>query len=1022
MARNPGTIARQAVGTPSEEGAVTGYRELDPVTIAMLVPGTGEPRIPDGDTTYSMPKYFALSANFQMTDTDIIIIADPMVNQTRIGIALRFGEDGFWKYLTDLNISGDLTMFDKVRSVCGRMTIQSNTRSTDSTTLDGSITTLVVPCWPDRISFSSLPSYSINTKLSCTNTLLSEGQTILGKPVYQPFEKKRQGNYMLNFTPNGKPDHTFELSPAAPTFALPGSVLTHGGRVYLRVIPHDASDAAITLRLLFRQVKGDGTAPADGQIGQELNFQGDSMQEYVGGVFVGDDQDFHGLYSVGQDGDTLRGLIVQIWFCDPIFSLSSEHMKQITYIQGSTGTKNVQINGVYGYEVIPQPANYPQTTLEPPIGSSWMPLEVFDGLLANSDIGFRLVYQGQDYIEFVKRYLDGRADSASVIAAASDGVGSASILSNIASGWKRGVKWLKKHRIDPGALLSRGLKYAIDNGYATSPSTAYATECPSNYQIQDFDVDTPSTAGIMGRASMGGNLGSAQAYEDYEPRQESSAPQGGTGSASSPAAPAGMGDTDDFDPMAAEEPEVREAQIMDPTQPLSWQDVVKAIPFQAAYDASVVVANPELAAYRRYAAFILVGKTDLDAVVTGTAIFEWAMQHREGHQYIRASELLVKTGIVKGEELTPLWTRNVGLDVVFCRGIVKEPSQTKAFKAWALDPQIRSMSVPKKTRSENAIYLTLHMPGGFTNITGYSWFGSLYALLFGKDPSVVYELGGQMTSQFGMDAFALTGVGDVDAKAQHHLHSSTSPEDPYYEALAKISVKPKMAFFFAKDTASTIWDLLKDPKRLTTDIEVIAANDSVQAQFMFVQAYWNVVMKRHSKSFAIFYSQYAQELGKYKIVVSQEDGSVSMSKQMPGGSTEMSELPVTVHDIQLINQELGKRVYLEILGALTSQGYTLNDEVLNAIKPYKISTKALGTDSEDKTRANMLLMHLRQELGANTGRPNMVTQTITRINPDEPDKTFTHTVTKRVKGAPSAARPQVRIASPANLAALLANE
>lgn len=83
---------------------------------AMLAPGVGSPRIPDGYTTYCLPKYFPISVNINTGDgssaiTDMIVYYDFYTDRSTIGYVYTISRETgapAWSY-QPLRVSGDLT-------------------------------------------------------------------------------------------------------------------------------------------------------------------------------------------------------------------------------------------------------------------------------------------------------------------------------------------------------------------------------------------------------------------------------------------------------------------------------------------------------------------------------------------------------------------------------------------------------------------------------------------------------------------------------------------------------------------------------------------------------------------------------------------------------------------------------------------------------------------------------------------------------------------------------------------------
>lgn len=189
------------------------------------------------------------------------------------------------------------------------------------------------------------------------------------------------------------------------------------------------------------------------------------------------------IHVVDSQGDPYlvqKPVYIFIYPSDPVFYING-NMKHITYIQGSTGTKNITISGTVGAEFVPLAKNYSQVNMFPPTGSTWIPLEVFNGLIADVSSGFRLVWHAKDYEAWLAHYMSNGSLSEELLDHAERGVGYASIFTRIRDVFKRvlpkAIPFARALTQSYAPNLTPAVdatgKFLHEVGYA-GPSTAYA--------------------------------------------------------------------------------------------------------------------------------------------------------------------------------------------------------------------------------------------------------------------------------------------------------------------------------------------------------------------------------------------------------------------------------------------------------------------------------------------------------------------------------------------------------------------
>jgi len=515
---NSGLINQYPVVSCTPAG-ITG---LDQVTQSLFAPSLNEARMPDGCAQYCIAKGFPITENIVINNSDLILVWNPNSDRSRIGMIFYYDNaNSRWTRGRDLRIATDLTKFASTRSVTGMVRIISNTQSTTLAILDGTISSVAVMEYPREVAFAKLASFAISQKLCVINSKLSSGQTMIAQPRYHPYEKKFNDttgflNIQNDYTKRD-PDYLLELNGAGVyELQRTRAHLLVGKELYVDISLHQINPGTgtNTMEIKFQWASLDSafqtTNTQQTSITSSVYFAANGIAEYQRQICVTGPSDYEFLIGLvvttSVANSTVEG-VIRIWEANRVFESCPDEMKYITYVQGSTGTKNICISGCMDYELVPRSENYSQVAMSPPMGATWVPLEVFNGCLANPMCDWRLVWQGEDYDRFIDTALTPNG-SASLIASASDQLGEASILSSIAGVVRKGVGVLKGLGISPARILRKGVDVLEGAGYASSPaaliagSSSYPTDGLAGpalpYQVQ---TELSPNGGLVGYAS-----------------------------------------------------------------------------------------------------------------------------------------------------------------------------------------------------------------------------------------------------------------------------------------------------------------------------------------------------------------------------------------------------------------------------------------------------------------------------------------------------------------------------------------
>jgi len=842
-------------GTASDGSAVSfsgpeGIRTLDSITTTYFRPGIGTPRMPDGLSSYCLAKTYSISANVVISDTDMIIVYDPMTDRSVVGQMYVFASD-HWKRLAPLSIAADLTQFAKARSVCGLLRIISNTRSTDSVVLDGNMLTVSFYNFPPTAKFQELSSYLIDPKLGVINTRLSQGQTLVAKPYYHPWEMKFPDtdglfNIRRDYL-NTDPDYIFFNQGWQQNRDFGRCPIYMGTHFFMTVEADcdvEENPYNVTFNVGYAALRGDFTFAdpdehdtfrvATGVNGLHVSFS----------CAVGTDQPERFLSQCYLSGpQVVRNFVLRIWEANKLFRCNGVAMKYVTYIQGSTGTKNIAISGCNCYELIPKVSNYQQVQFLPPVGSTFVPLEIFNGALANPHCGWRLVWAANGYDQFVQELLFSPDGQNEVIRMADEGLGHASILSALASGWKKGIGLLKNLGINPGAILHKGIDWLSNAGYAASPSTYYAGSasdaantlpcacatslCPDGQHSGSFLEDI--AAGTLGHASTKEPSSGEGMVEAYDVN------------------------LDDDNNIDVEEAAIDQANM----QGLAAQDIESS--FQASITYAATSTNGVVDAIRRYSAFVIMEQDHKKAA--GLGVLSWSRKATEGETYRTVRELVLSMWAKFKDQFParlnlPVWCDSVKLNEMLYAALNLNFESFKAFICWCCNPALRALTISKTLRGQEAEYryITLFVPAGVTHIQGTSFLGALYALLLGRDPTMIWEMT-STTMAFGPHlGMAARPVADLPQKLAYirYFNSAGITEfttRPFEYAMKSMGLKLTMVVYGSSAEVAEFGKHYHDLKEtLITDVEAVGEpvlwHDNVSV--IIANTYWTYLVTARS--------------------------------------------------------------------------------------------------------------------------------------------------------------------------------
>lgn len=897
----------------SEHTAVgtAGRTRLDDASLCYLAPGLAPPTIPDGTPLPCLRKYHTISANLQISNQDVLIVTNLLSDRTQVASIFISNDEGIWERAETIDGAVNLTQFERVRSCCGRLQVISNTRSTDRTTLDGSVTTICVFTIPSIINFQNMGQYAILPKGHCINSQLSKGQTLTSYPIYHPYETKTSGSNIEN-----PPDHIDVTIPGIVAGVTTNLIdymnpLACNQGVWFRLRCETiAAGSTHQIRVNWAVISTQGTYGTDTDT-ISFNVDQGTWRYLPPSSTLGLPNGMQDL--VITQPAAVTGPVVfdlDLCFVDPCFSNISR-LKHITYIQGSTGTKNIVISGTVGYELIPKPNNYSQVTLDMAAGATFIPLEVFTGLLNDPSSNLRLVYEATDFERFVERLMS--YDGHDLQKRALQSLGHASLLGTIAGWWKKGIGALKGIGVSPAGLLRRGIDIIERNGYASSrdASIGYASVNTGVTQLfgvghysSDPKESIPSDEEeliedcLAPRMPNPISMGFLKPYHNpnvmlvQSPEQLRLDSTRYLGHASENPYSPDMPDDDDElneEPAIVEEIKQEAPQALDATTyKVTAEQLIQAWPMQASYNALAYISIPVLQNLHRYATYMVVvdGGKGCDI-----AIMEWSTQARTSHSYFNL-------WTVCPEIKMPNYLSYVNIDTGYLPPGMLAGRKSFAYKDTPIE--LRSMIMilagfdfRNMASLKYPIFITHHCDKA-SNLTGNSWSGALYYLVHGIDPSITVEVSTRTTVSRPQEPGHETRfiqlfdspVGDIPLKVSgfhevlQALDSGQGYEDrptltALLEAYRYYQIRPSIGIYGGFDAQKAMmnhgiplatWQTLYDPPRPSTLLWVL--DDAWRSIVHVVSTRWSEYLSARANSGnKIKLEQYTEDgVIKYKLV------------------------------------------------------------------------------------------------------------------------------------------------------------
>lgn len=396
--------------------------------------------LPDGDQRPRFLRCFPLNSNVTITNSDLMMIFNPEQGSTVIGARYVWNVDQQrWGWSADISVSASLDNFVESKMVSSAITVFSDTISTTSTVLSGRVSTV---CSYDigsvEPTFENIGQFSIGPKYSRVNQSLADGVVFITPPnakrassltetslldgVPLPSILSQQPIATINI-PAGSTGNVFQFNSGL--YSLRGKpfylvVKTISGNMEPSLLEFAASTSGAPL---VRQI------PAEDQL---LPIPVNSSNMY-----------FKPL--------TSESYTLAVYATDALL-YNDSHLKTVCIIQGSIGTKNINVSGNVRYELIPKAVNIQQTAFTPIIAFAPHVFEGFQLLLRDYDF-FSLVYSRDEYARVLMMLED--VNVSDIVDSSTQGVASFAMLPFI----KKGVSALKSVGINPGNLIKKGLSY-----------------------------------------------------------------------------------------------------------------------------------------------------------------------------------------------------------------------------------------------------------------------------------------------------------------------------------------------------------------------------------------------------------------------------------------------------------------------------------------------------------------------------------------------------------------------------------
>lgn len=443
-------------------------------------------------TEQCMRKIYNILSNIVMGseahEEQLLFIVDPLTGRSRIGaIFSRDNTAATWKYVADLNISGNLSDYLAVRAISGQVNIWSDTISTTNTNLSGRMTSINVNNIPPEIEYNSLPSYAAMPNQKAVNVALSEGTVCVAVPFDHNFSHATQSSYEMDMSTLDGPSNNFMTIPdpssqaGAPDiqmnlqmdnpqdFRLLGSI-----EIYIPPTPINTGDTPASIgdvnleSVRFQDLRDGSSDFLSVPQTQRLTLTIKSTEQpvyYVSGTVRVQLPPYARVTALNFKVVNFAGtekaftnMPVYIRQIDPVYRSTFNNYKMITMIQGAIGKRNVTVSGAVSVEALPTSKVAQQVSLEPAGGFNPAVLDLFRGLMAAGAI--RLAMTRSEYLAMVQELM-GTAGR-EVVGHAAHIMGSASFLSTLKSWGKKIIGGVRKAL----PYVQRGLDLASQLGIA----------------------------------------------------------------------------------------------------------------------------------------------------------------------------------------------------------------------------------------------------------------------------------------------------------------------------------------------------------------------------------------------------------------------------------------------------------------------------------------------------------------------------------------------------------------------------
>lgn len=529
MSATPSSVV--TLPTPAA-GTLAGISDRN--TLSIINPRFAGSYITDGTSKPTALIQHDITTNLLIENEDVLIVYSPHEANQIMGRVFSFRQyDSRWRYSTCLKRSYDMSAYSQARVVSSLLTAFSDTVSVTSTTLSGRLTSISMFDIPVQVpAYSDFPSYQNQVPLKLVNGPLADGVAIKSYPFFSDFEE--------TYNPSGRDNEPL----STPAFSITGDVSvppTQGAAVEINTAsyplllsPFLSGDIRIKLTLRLTSTL---SAPFIGPayfLGQTTCYDAvngqtdlyDRRPTFATAVEGAQDNDVVAYGTLVFDPDTY-GNVDQVMFSvpfynsptattwsyrleffpiDPIMS-GDRYDRNVTYIQGSSGAKTINIQGKINLQAIPKAANNAviPTSLNPI--SSFYPLEAAKLLLSNYETSGYLIVDSMRREAANMSRLDTMTTYEVLATSASNSLGFSSTIggNSILGLLGKGIGLLSKVGLNPFQLLhgliDKGEKKvmgssaiplsgqsAVPMGFAAVPMGYSTTQLNSTGQNGLFDI------------------------------------------------------------------------------------------------------------------------------------------------------------------------------------------------------------------------------------------------------------------------------------------------------------------------------------------------------------------------------------------------------------------------------------------------------------------------------------------------------------------------------------------------------